>query len=134
MEMRIGLSYTSQADSTVYTLLFSQFTGEDLPRSYVGNASFSTSANGTTVLGGPAYRQKYIWGISAFVTPSEALTLDAMYRAWDLDRSTGAGVACGVTDELFGASLTTSAVFSTPPSYVRLSPSTWTVDFGLSEV
>ena len=134
MEMRIGLSYTSQVDSTVHTVLFSQFTGEDLPRSYSGAAAFSTSANGTAILNGPANRQKYIWAVSAFVTPAEALALDEMYRSWDLDRSSGVGASCGVTDELFGASITTSAVFSTPPTYTRLSPSTWIVDFGLTEV
>ena len=133
--MRIGISYTEQGgDSTVHSVLFENFLSEDLPRSYSGSASFSTSAGGSAVIDGPAFRQRYIWGISALVTPAEALALDSLFRDWDADRASGMAVAVGVTDELFGSVVNASAVFSTPPAFTRLSPSAWSVDFGLSEV
>tara|TARA_B100002051_G_C16479266_1_gene507256 strand:- start:263 stop:520 length:258 start_codon:yes stop_codon:yes gene_type:complete len=83
---------------------------------------------------GPAYRQKYIWAISCVCTKAEALALDALFQDYDQDRADGLGAVVGVTDETFGATVNGSAVFSTSPSFSRLSPTTYTVDFGISEV
>ena len=131
---QIGVSFTPSGGSPVYSFVFSNFGDSALPRSYQSEASFSQSANGTTILDGPAYRQKYIWVFSSIIPTSEAVQLDAMFQAWDTDRSNGLPVACGVTDETFGSTVTTSAVFSTPPTYVRMGPQFTMVAFGLTEV
>jgi hypothetical protein len=130
---QIGVSFTPSGGSPVYSFVFNNFGDNALPRSYQSEASFSQSANGTTILDGPAYRQKYIWVFSSIIPTSEAVQLDAMFQAWDTDRSNGLPVACGVTDETFGSTVTTSAVFSTPPTYVRMGPQFTMVAFGLTE-
>ena len=130
---QIGVSFTPSGGSPVYNFVFNNFGDNALPRSYQSEASFSQSANGTTILDGPAYRQKYIWVFSSIIPTSEAVQLDAMFQAWDTDRSNGLPVACGVTDETFGSTVTTSAVFSTPPTYVRMGPQFTMVAFGLTE-
>ena len=131
---QIGVSFTPSGGSPVYSFVFDNFGDNGLPRSYQSQASFSQSANGTTMLEGPAYRQKYIWAFSSIVSTSEAVQIDAMFQAWDQDRSNGLPVACGVTDETFGSTVATSAVFSTPPTFVRMGPKLTMVAFGLTEV
>jgi len=132
--MSLGISYTPVAGSPVYDITFTDFTDSSLPRTYMADASYDMSANGASILGGPAFRQKYIWTISCHQTPAKAQELDAMFRAWDIDRSDGYAAAIGIVDETFGSQVTTSALFSTPPSYVYISPSITLVSFGLSEV
>ena len=131
----IGISYTAQQGAqTVYNIIIDKFLGNDLPRTYSGAVDFSTSANGTSILTGPAHRQKYIWAISALVSKEVALQIDAMYKDWDADRAKSLGAGCGLTDETFGDPITTAVVFSTAPSFNRLSPVSWEVNFGLTEV
>lgn len=131
---QIGVSYTPSGGSPVYSFTFDNFTDNALPRTYDGSASFSSSANGTSILDGPAYKQKYIWAISSIVPTATASSFDSMFQAWDTDRSDGLPAACGVSDETFGSTVNTSAIFSTPPSYVRLSPYYTLLSFGLTEV
>ena len=130
---QIGISFTS-AESTDYSFIFTNFGDTEMPRSYQSNASFSLSANGTSILGGPAYRQKYQWILSSIVEKEEAVQIDALFQAWDTDRAQGLPAACGIIDQTFGAEVSTSAVFVTPPSYNRLSPRLTLVSFGLEEV
>lgn len=130
---QIGISFTS-TDNTVHSFVFTNFGETDMPRSYQSTASFTLSANGTSILGGPAYRQKYQWVLSSIVEKEEALQIDALFQSWDTDRAQGLPAACGVTDQTFGAEVSTSAVFVTPPSYNRLSPRLTLVSFGLEEV
>ena len=134
--MSIGLSYTSQENegAPAIEILLTQFTDEDIPRTYQETASFTTSANGASVITGPAFRQKYIWGISVLVTKAQALKIDEIFQSWDSDRANGYTAAVGVTDNTFGAELVTSAIISTPPNFTRLSPDNWIVAFGLTEV
>ena len=132
--LQIGVSFTPSGGSPVYSFVFDNFGDNALPRNYQSEASFSQSANGTAILGGPAYRQKYLWAISSLIPTSKAVQVDTMFQAWDADRSTGLPVACGITDETFGATITTSVVFSTPPTYVRMGPQLTLVSFGLTEV
>jgi hypothetical protein len=131
---QIGVSFTPSGGSPVYSFVFDNFGDNAMPRNYQAGASFSQSVNGTTILDGPAYRQKYIWVISSLVDRTEAVQIDEMFQAWDTDRASGLPVACGVTDETFGPTVTTSAVFSTPPTYVRMGPKFVMVSFGLTEV
>ncbi len=130
---QIGISFTS-ADSTVHDFVFTNFGGTDMPRTYQSTSSFTLSANGTSILGGPAYRQKYQWVLSSIVGKNEAIQIDALFQAWDTDRAQGLPAACGIIDQTFGAEVSTSAVFVTPPSYNRLSPRLTLVSFGLEEV
>ena len=132
---QIGVSYTTSGETpVVYSFTFNQFTDDGLPRAYANSATFEASAAGTSVLGGPAVRQKYIWAISSPITNAEAEQFDAMFRAWDQDRAAGLPAACGVADETFGGTVTTSAVFSTAPSYSKFGPAMMLVSFGLTEV
>jgi hypothetical protein len=132
--MSLGISYTPVAGTPVYDVTVTDFTETSLPRTYLSEAQYETSANGATILGGPAYQQKYVWVISCHMTPAKAQEVDAMFRAWDIDRSNGYTAAVGVVDETFGAQVSTNALFSTPPSYVYVSPTITLVSFGLTQV
>jgi len=129
----IGISYTDEG-GTVYNFLVNNFGDNAYPRSYVGGVSFDMSANGATLLGGPAYRQKYQWVISTIMQTTNAQEFDAMFQSWDTDRASGLTAACGITDQTWGSTVDTSAVFVTAPSYTRLSPRLTLVSFGLQEV
>ena len=110
------------------------FEGQEIARAYDGSTSFSRSASGSQILGGPTYRQKYIWGVSVKCTEAQALELDAIFRQWDTQRADGIPSIVNVEDETFGATVTANAVFSTPPVFTRLSPTIYTVSLGLTEV
>lgn len=134
MILSIGLAYTAQSGGgDVYNVVIKDLRDNALARTYVSNNSYSYSANGASLLTGPAFRQKYVWTVSAFLAPEEALTLDGMFRAWDADRGTGLPAAIGVTDQLFGDTVDTSAVFTVPPAFARYSAKTWQVDFAIQE-
>ena len=105
-----------------------------MPRSYVGEISYEMSASGANLLGGSAYAQKYQWVVSTIMDTTDALSFDAMFRAWDADRASGLTAACGVVDETWGADVTASVVFVTAPSYTRMGPKLTMVSFGLQEV
>ena len=129
---RIGLSYTSQG-GTVYNFIIDNFGDRAIPRTYQSSASFSDSANGASIISGPAYKQKFQWVISTLITKTQAESFDQLFNAWDEDRANGFSAACGIIDETFGPDVNTSAVFVTPPSYVCLSPRDYLVSFGLAE-
>lgn len=130
---QIGVSYTPNAGSPVYSFTFDEFIDGNLPREYVNNTAFDFSANGASIITGPAYAQKHIWAISSLLPNAEAASFDAMFRAWDADRATGLPAAVGVIDQTFGAEVNTSAVFSTAPTYSRFSHTHMVVSFGLME-
>jgi len=131
---QIGVSYTPSGGSPVYNFVFDNFGDNALPRSYQGSASFTQSANGASIIAGPAFRQKYIWAIASIVPKEKAALFDEMFQAWDTDRSTGLPAAVGVTDQTFGPSVSTSAIISTPPTYSRMGPRLMLVAFSLIEV
>lgn len=129
----IGISYTAQGGS-VYNFQINNFGDSAMPRSYLGSASFELSANGASILGGPAFRQKYQWVISTIMETALAEAFDLMFQDWDTDRGAGFNAACGIIDQTWGSNVDTNAVFVTPPSYTRLSPTLTLVSFGLQEV
>lgn len=129
----IGVSFTPNGGAASQ-VIFDNFGGTDIPRIYSDAASFSKSANGTSIISGPAYRQKYIWPISSVLTNADAIKFDGIFTSWDTDRSNGLSAAVGVTDQTFGTAVTTSAIFSTPPTYTRMGPNHTMVSFGLTEV
>jgi hypothetical protein len=134
MAVSIGISYTPSGGSPVYSFLFNEFTPGDLPRSYNNSTSFSFSANGSAIMSGPANQQKRIWAISSRLTTAQAISFDAMYRSWDLDRGNGLAAAIGIIDQTFGPEISTSAVITTPPSYTMTSPTHMNVSVGLTEI
>jgi hypothetical protein len=131
---QIGVSFTPNAGSPVYNIVFDNFGGNEMPRTYQQGSELTRSATGSNILTGPAFRQKYMWAMSSIVPTAEAETFDVMFQAWDSDRAAGYPVAVGVTDTTFGATVSTSAVISTAPNYVRLSPTHTLVSFGMMEV
>ena len=130
--MGISISFTASGGQ-VYNLTVPYFTDDNLPRSYGPTGTFSNSANGSSILAGPAFAQKFIWAVSTLMEKSEAEQVDAMYRAWDADRAAGLAVAVGLLDETFGGAVSASATFTTPPSY-QATGTKFIVDFGLTEV
>lgn len=131
---QIGVSFTPSGGSPVYNFVFDNFGDNALPRTYQSTASYSESANGTSIISGPAYRQKYIWVISSIIETPLAANFDSLFQSWDTDRAKGLPAACGITDTTFGAIVDTNAIFSTPPSYVRMGPRLTLVSFALTEV
>lgn len=130
--MSVGIAYSSSGST--FNIVFSDFVDGALPRSYESQANFTRSASGTTALAGSGAQQKRIWAISAMLGEVKTLELDDMFRAWDADRARGIPAACGLTDETFGASLTVSVLFTTPPSFRWVSPTTFQVDFAVTEI
>lgn len=131
---QIGVSFTPNAGSPVYSFTFTEFTDNALPRSYLDGFEFSRSTNGSNILTGAPYRQKYIWAISSPISKADAVSFDAMFQAWDTDRSNGLSAAVGIIDDTFGTQVNTSAVFSTNPVYDRWGPAFVLVSFGLTEL
>ena len=131
----IAVSFTPSGGGIPQTSFqFRNFGDNNIPRTYLDTASFTPSANGASILSGPAFSQKRIWAISSIIDSTEAHNFDELYRAWDTDRATGKPVACGVVDDTFGATVTTNAIFSTAPTYTRMGPNYTMVSFGLTEV
>ena len=129
----IGIAYSSQAGVN-HNILVDTFTGAEVARTYDASTFYERGVSGTQVIQGRAGRQKFIWAISAVVSDAEAEAIDDLFKAWDLDRSSGIAAACGITDDTLFASVTTNAIFSTPPSYIRMGPHHYSVAFGLTEV
>lgn len=130
---KIGISFTPSGGSA-FNIIFSDFLDNAIPRSYMGGAQFSQSANGASIISGPAYRDKYIWIIDVLMTKEKALEVDALFRAWDGDRAQGLPAACGVIDQTFGPEVQANAIFGTPPTFTRMSPILVGVSFALNEV
>ena len=129
----ITIKYTDDA-SVAYEFIIDNFGDNAYPRSYMGSVSFDLSANGASMLGGPAYKQKYQWVVSTIMQTADAEGFDVMFQAWDTDRGKGLSAACKVVDKTWGSTVNTSAVFVTAPSYTRLGPRLTLVSFGLQEV
>jgi len=130
----IGIAYTPQSGSPAYNFVIDNFQDAAMPRTYMSSATFDKSVNGAVILGGPAYRDKYQWVIATLMPTADAEAFDDMFRAWDTDRAAGHSVACGIVDETWGAQVSTSAVFMTPPTYTYSGGNLTMVSFGLGEI
>lgn len=129
----IGIAYSPQAGGS-YNVLVDLFTGAEVARTYEQTAQFQRGLSGQQLISGRPGRQKFIWAISAVLDNAEAKKVDDMFKAWDEDRATGIAAAVGVTDETLFDTLTTNAIFTTPPTYIKTGPHHFTVSFGLTEV
>ena len=134
----ITISYGS--DSVEFT----DFSGEDLPGQVLGQASLEFTQIGLGYSLGPARRQRKIWAIAAFATASQIATLNTIFDAWDLARSTSVNNALvSVVDDLLREktgntnipAVSTTAFFTTPPtvSLVGSSNTLYLLSFGLTE-
>lgn len=124
----IGIAYDG------FNLLFDTFTGAEVARAYDASVGFSRGLSGQQILTGRPGRQKFIWAINAVLSEDDAKKLDDIFQAWDASRATGVAAALGITDQTLFDPVTTSAVFTTPPSYIRMNAYTYSVAFGLTEV
>lgn len=112
---QLTISYSSSSVS------FDKFSGEDLPRAYLGQASLEFSALGAGYSTGPSKKQRKIWSVATYATKQQCIDLLGIFEAWDTERATGVDVAeVTVTDELFGSALTASAFFTDPPVVSKL--------------
>ena len=134
----ITISYGS--DSVEFT----DFSGEDLPGQTLGQASLEFTQIGLGYSLGPARRQRKIWAIAAFATSAQVATLNTIFDAWDLARSTSVNNALvSVVDDLLREktgntnipAVSTTAFFTTPPtvSLVGSSNTLYLLSFGLTE-
>ena len=128
-----SIGYTSQVGD-LYEMTFRQFTTEDVMRTYQPTVNFERTVGGTNVLTGPAELSKFIWAVSGVTDKAIGLQIDALYRAWNLDRAAGSAAAVAVLDETWGNIGTRSAVISTPPSFNYVSDLYVVASFGLTEV
>lgn len=119
------------------SVTFDQFSGDDLPRAYLGQASLEFSALGTGYGTGPAKRQRRIWSIAAYVTSTQITNLFTIFEAWDTARATGTNTAeVDIQDELLGAVVLAKGFFTDPPTISKLGPGNNTlflVTFALTE-
>lgn len=103
------------------TVTFDQFSGDDLPRAYLGQASLEFSALGAGYGTGPAKKQRRIWSIAAYATTAQVTNLFVIFEAWDTARATGTNTAeVNIQDELFGATVTAKGFFTDPPKISKL--------------
>ena len=132
--MSIAIAYTAQTNSGSWNIVFSEFTSSDIPRTYSGSATFEYSTDGSLVLGGPAYAQKYLWTVDCIISKVKALELDELYRQWDIDRSNLLSAAVGIVDDCWGPQYSGNAIFATAPRFTYLNGSSTLVSLGLQEV
>ena len=137
-----SITVTYGATSVVLT----QFSGDDLPSSTLGQANLEFSQIGLGYATGPAKTQRKIWAIAAFVDATQIVQLNTIFEAWDTARSTSLNTATvSVTDNLLNQatgnssipSVTTTAFFTTPPQYSKVGGSNnniFLASFGLTEV
>ena len=135
----ITVSYGS--DSVAFT----DFSGDDLPGSVLGQANLQFSQIGLGYSTGPARRQRYIWAVATYATSAQIATLNDIFTAWDAARSSSLNTATvNVVDNLLREktgntdipAISTTAFFTTPPtvSLVGRSNEIYLLSFGLTEV
>jgi len=130
----IVLSYTTQDTSTAYSITFTQFLGNALPRQHLAQSAFNFSSRGTSIITGPSYIEKRIWTINTLLTRTQATYFETMYRQWDEDRSKGYPAALTIADSTFGSTVNTSVVISTAPTFNMINYNYWDTTLGLTEV
>lgn len=130
----ITISYTPVSGSPTYVAQVSEFSASALPRTYSASETFQVSATGATVLSGTPVKRRYVWTISAPMSYSEAEAVDTMFRVWEEDRASGALAALSIVDSTFGATISSSAVFTSPPIFDQFGPANMLISFSLTEV
>lgn len=117
--MAVG-EFTVTYDGSSVT--FDKFSGDDLPRAYLGQASLEFSALGAGYATGPSKRQRRIWSIATYATKQQCLDLLSIFEGWDTERATGVNTAeVDIQDELFGSTVSAKGFFTDPPVVSKLS-------------
>lgn len=120
------------------TVSFDQFSGDDLPRSYLSQATLDFSALGVAYSTGSTKRQRKIWAVAAVGTIQQWNNLVIIFEQWDLDRSRGSNVAAvTIQDTLLGSNINTFGFFTTAPTLGKLSPGNNTlfvISFAITEI
>lgn len=120
------------------SVTFDKFNDDNLPRSYITQASLNFSQLGVGYGTGPVVRQKRLWTISAFATADEYQTLIDIFEAWDDIRITGDNLATvSLVDTTIGSTVTVETFFTAPPELTKLGSgnnSLFLVSCGLTEV
>lgn len=127
------------------SVAFTDFSGDDLPSSILGQASLEFTQIGLGFAQGPARRQRNIWAIAAYATPAQIATLNTIFTAWDLARASALNTASvDIVDNLLQQktansnipSITTKAFFTSPPavSLVGNLNELYILSFGLTEI
>jgi len=126
-------------------VVFTDFSGDDLPGTVLGQATLEFSQIGLGYAQGPARTQRKIWAIATYATSAQIATLNTIFTAWDTERATSLNTAVvSIYDDLLrektgNSSIPityTDAFFTTPPtvSLVGRSNEIFLLSFGLTEV
>lgn len=133
--MTVG-TFSVNFEST--TVTFDKFSGEDLPRTFLEQATLEFSALGVAYSTGSTKRQKRIWSIAAYASQSQWQSLLTIFNAWDLERASGSNLATvNIVDSLLGSTISVQGFFTSPPSISKLAPGNNTlflVTFAITEV
>lgn len=127
------------------TVSFTEFSGDDLPGTTLGQATLEFSQIGLGYAQGPAKTQRKIWAVATYATSAQVATLNTIFTAWDSARASSLNTAyVAVTDDLLRQktgntsipTVSTNAFFTTPPtvSLVGRSNEYFLLSFGLTEV
>lgn len=122
----------------VNSVTFDKFSDDNLPRSFISQASLNFSQLGVGYGTGPVVRQKRLWTVSAFATAAEYQSLITIFEAWDDTRITGTNLATvSLVDTTLGSTVSADVFFTTPPELAKLGSgnnSLFLVSVGLTEV
>lgn len=135
----ITISYGSAS------VAFTEFSGDELPSSILGQASLEFSQIGAGYSQGPAKQQRKIWAVATYATSAQIVTLNTIFTAWDTARSTSLNTAVvNIVDNLLREAtnnsgipiVSTTAFFTTPPAVSRIGGTNelFLLSFGLTEV
>ena len=128
----IQITYTA-VDASNYVAVFRQFNETIVPRGYLPGESFQISATGSTILSGAPVRRRYLWTLAVTMPKADAVSVMDLFEAWDADRASGKTCAVDIVDSTFGSTVTSKAIFSTPPVFDNVR-SGILVSMGLTEV
>jgi hypothetical protein len=116
---------------------FTDFAGEDLPRSILQQATLDFSGLGAAYSSGTAKKQRRIWAVAAYGSLTQWNTLMQIFDAWDAARVTGTNIAeVIVVDNLLGSTVTTLGFFTTAPTIAKVAPGNnqiYLISFGITE-
>lgn len=120
-----------------YSVSFTEFSEDSLPRSILSQATLEFSGLGAPYSSGVAKRQRRIWSVAAYGEISQWNALMNIFEAWDNDRVTGSNVAeVTIIDSLLGTPITAYGFFTSAPTIAKVAPGNnriFLIAFGLTE-
>lgn len=127
----IQVSYLS------FSVSFTDFSDDSLPRSILEQASLEFSGLGAPYASGVAKRQRRIWSIAAFGQISQWNALMNIFEKWDNDRVTGSNIAeVTIVDNLLGTPVAAYGFFTSAPTISKVAPGNnkvFLMAFGITE-